>query len=480
MLSTNTTEEQNTARIPIRFKINKMSTSLDNSDTQEVTKASRRTWFIALLVVLLGAACSAFFVYFAIASAQTAQEDQFDRHATDLCNKIESSFKDYETAAAWIHETCRNWRNQDFTREDFRVLYDYITYDGLDFFLAEWVPNITHAERADLEAESEAFYANDTNVNYRGILGLGPNPENPEEVGLFPRINQPYYFPIQYLEPYDNIGDAVHLDLYSLPYEQEAIDLAIETFQPTLTERFEIESQETDGYSVSLMHPGVRVLLSDGNYTEPKDLALLLIHIRSLLKRAAKSQADNKAVYLYDCGPGKCHNSTMDYLGGTEIMAVDSGEPKLTYYDSEVIIEDILEGAYMNFTMDIEVGQRNWRIVVVSVDNTYKPNNATAIIGGVVIFAASLLLAWIWIIHNKKREKHVHHIMNKAAAESAIVTSLFPSDVRDRLIKHNRAEKKPIDPAENVLDIERPMPQSDIIYDDDMPIADEYTNTTVL
>ena len=134
----------------------------------------------------------------------------------------------------------------------------------------------------------------------------------------------------------------------------------------------------------------------------------------------------------------------------------------------------------MNFTMDIEVGQRYWRIVVVSVDNTYKPNNATAIIGGVVIFAASLLLAWIWIIHNKKREKHVHHIMNKAAAESAIVTSLFPSDVRDRLIKHNRAEKKPINPAENVLDIERPMPQTDIIYDDDMPIADEYTNTTVL
>jgi class 3 adenylate cyclase len=351
--------------------------------------------------------------------------------------------------------------------------------------LAEWVPNITHSERQELEAESALYYANDTTIDYRGLLGLSPNPYNStEEMGLFPRTKQPFYFPIQYLEPYENIGDAVHLDLYSLPYEQEAIDLAIETYKPALTKRFEIESQDTDGYSVSLIHPGVKLPLpNEGSTTaKPQDVALLLIHIRSLLERAAKTAIFNKAVYLYDnIKPGHT-----EYLGGINMMMTDDGEdsyPQLTFYDQEVVLEDVLgETDRMHHVSSLTAGQRNWRIVCVSVDDTYRPNNFSANIGGAMIFLASLMMAWIWIIHNKNRSKHVVKIVKKAAAEHSIVKDLYPKNVRDRLIQQNTNKTAAtMEDHNTILNFHWPMPQkTDGIEDDDVPIADEYPNTTIM
>jgi len=467
------------ALLPTTHADDALSTAAASTDALEVTKFARRSWFVALFIVLGGAGVSAIFIHNGIRSAIEFQEQQFDRHATNLFEKIESSLQDYEFAAAWIHESCRDWREEGETtdrRQDFRMLYNYIDNTGLDLFLAEWVPNITHVERPALEAESALYYADDTNVDYRGFLGL-----EPDIAGLSSRSNQPYYFPIQYLEPYENIGDAVHLDLYSLPYEQEAIDRAIETYQPVLTERFKMESQMTDGFSVSLVHPGVRVELPNGEYSKPQDLALLLIHIRSLLARAVKAQPDSIGVYLYDCINEDCDGSNRMYLGGAESMVEEDGSPPhLTYYDDEIVLEDVLERAERNCGGSTMAGHRYWRIVAVSVDDTYKASYATTITGGVVIFCASLLLAWIWIIHNKRRSKHVFHVINKAAADAEIVNNLFPTEVRDRLIQHNKAEKKRSMEHPMASGIPHSSDNRDMDDDDDMPIADEYPNTTVL
>ena len=432
---------------------NDKATGSNDKDRQEVRKATKRTYVIALLVVLGGIAASLCFLYVGISSTRQQEQQRFERHAQDLSREIVSSFRDYETAAAWIHESCRHWKdNGDFTRHDFRVLYNYLIDGGLDFFLAEWVPNITHVERDALEEETANYYANDTNVHYNGFLGLGPNPENPEEFGLFPRSEQPYYFPIQYLEPYERIGEAVHLDLYSIVYEREAIDLAVETFQPVLTERFVIVSQETDGYSVSLIHPGVQ--LPTDIYEPAKDLSLLLIHIRSLLARAARYQGVSLQVYLFDATKSNLNRThPQEYLGGAKIEVFNENNDdvmEITYYN-ETELEDIRKSASESSTFfeklgnpllyeqSMEAGARDWTIVVLPVDHaSYHPNNIFALLCGVMIFGASLLLAWIWIIHNHKRSTQVEKIINKAAAESAIVSSLFPAAVRDRLISQQQ------------------------------------------
>ena len=154
-----------------------------------------RIWVIVSLIVVLGCAASAAFLTIGVTSAIKEQEDQFERSASDLVSKIESAWEDYVHAASIIHGRCRR---RDFTRADFRELYEYITSDGLEFQAAQFDPNITHAEREYYENEARQFYKeNYPHVNYTGLRGF--NTESSTK--LEPRWEAPFYFPIHYMEP---------------------------------------------------------------------------------------------------------------------------------------------------------------------------------------------------------------------------------------------------------------------------------------
>jgi len=98
-----------------------------------IEKSAKRTYFVAILVVMLGAAASSAFLYLGITNSKSDEEELFERRAVDLAKEIDSAWRDYEVAALWIHESCRNWREENYTHDDFRVLYDYIKSSGLDF-----------------------------------------------------------------------------------------------------------------------------------------------------------------------------------------------------------------------------------------------------------------------------------------------------------------------------------------------------------
>jgi len=97
-------------------------------------------------------------------------------------------------------------------------------------------------------------------------------------------------------------------------------------------------------------------------------------------------------------------------------------------------------------------------------------------------------------MHNQSRAREVHQIIDKAAAESAIVSSLYPSGVRDRLI-HSKTvakESKPTIPTKEDAfknDINHAKKMDGPHSDDDitslgiygsMPIAELYPNTTIM
>jgi hypothetical protein len=151
----------------------------------------RTTMLLVLMVLILGSGTAAAFLAVGIGSAIEDQEDQFARSAVDLITKIEGAWEDYETAASWIHGRCRN---RKFDRADFREMYEYLVFSGLDFQAAQFDPNITHDERDEAEAEARAYYEEYyPSVNYRGFIGF--NFEN--STTLEPRLNASYYFPIR-------------------------------------------------------------------------------------------------------------------------------------------------------------------------------------------------------------------------------------------------------------------------------------------
>ena len=236
-----------------------------------IEKATKRTQLLAFLVVLMGAAVGSAFLYLGITNARDEKSDLFERHAGDLATEIDVAWRDYERAALWIHQSCQDWRtpgNTHCSREGFEILSHYLKEGtGLVFEGALWVPNITHAERPAIEANTTW---GTKGVNYTGFMGQEINPDTGKlEYG--PRSEQPFYFPLhvsclkdraaaslncnlqsscnasfvsaQFAEPSEG-SPVADYDLYSAPWEQPAIQQALDTWEPAMTGRFQLVAHD--------------------------------------------------------------------------------------------------------------------------------------------------------------------------------------------------------------------------------------------
>ncbi|CAB9514382.1 Receptor-type guanylate cyclase gcy [Seminavis robusta] len=418
--------------------------------SMNIEKTTKRTMLMAALVAIMGAAASTSFMSLAITNERKEKEALFVRRAADLAKGIDDSWRDYEIAALWIHESCRDWRTSNYTRNDFRTLYEYLESSGLDFFLMEWVPNISHAERPAIENAMRDFFEEyPQGDNYRG--GFTGNEPVPGEEGKFDQLersDQPFYFPIHFTEPWQNSGDGTHLDLWSIIYEQPIIQKALERVVPVLTPRFYLLGEgPADGYSVVLYHPG-KPLISEHD-TPPTDLSNIIIRIPALLTRAATAHGVSMGTYLYDSTI-----TTIDpelppeFMGGINIevhsstvtnettQLVQEQDNRTLSMIPEIPLADleVKSNSKLFYQHNFFVGQRTWTVVVVPVDTSYEPGITLVVVSGAMIFVAALLLS-IWMIHNMRRSIKMHRILSEAAAEAAIVSNLFPPNVRERMIQ---------------------------------------------
>src|SRR3569832_479797 len=112
------------------------------------------SWVVAGLVIILGAGTAAAFFALGISSAKQDQEESFGRSETDLVKKIQGAWEDYMNAASWMHGRSRD---KNFTREEFRELYEYLVDGGLDFQAAQYDPYVPHDRRPAYEAEAREY-----------------------------------------------------------------------------------------------------------------------------------------------------------------------------------------------------------------------------------------------------------------------------------------------------------------------------------
>lgn len=393
----------------------------------DIEKTVKRTIFVSLLVLVVGAITSSSFLYLGISNEKDSKMDSFDKRSKDLAKEIQGSMTDYENAASWIHESCRNWRDDAFGYDHFQELYEYIKGGGLDFFAMEWCPNVTHAERPELEAAAANYFEGiGMDINYRGIQGLLP--EAPETMEIVPREEKSFYFPIQYFEPRSNMAGLYHYDVYSAPWEQPSVNMAIETWKPVATPGFKIvASGEQESFTTVLYHPGVPIA---GH--SPKDLSNILIQIKALLERSVRHQTETLGVYLFD------KSEDMMFLGGMHVQ-VKENKRELVFFPDRITLDEVVSSERI-YEEDIEFAARVWTVFVTPVDDTYEPKLASVIVSGVLIFVASLLLT-MWMITNMRRSIQMHRIITKAAAEAAIVSNLFPAQVRERMIQEATANR---------------------------------------
>jgi hypothetical protein len=299
---------------------------------------------------------------------------------------------------------------------------------------------VTKAERAGYEQEMADYF--DTHaeefpgIEYNGFTGFEPDPDDPEMLTVQSRSEQPFYMPIHFFEPPAHTGSVAHLDLYSILVERPTIKEALRTWQPVLTPRLIlVQNGADDGYSVILYHPGAA--MPDELKMKPRDLSNMIIQIRALLTRATNLESEGLGVYLYDSSLTQVDGAPPEFLGGISAR-VSSGVIELVHYNETEYSEIPRSGLYYEESM--EIGSRIWTVVVVAVDDSFEADLSFVILGGTIIFGASVLLA-IWMIKNMRRSIQMHRVITKAAAEAAIVSDLFPAKIRERMIK-DAAERK--------------------------------------
>ncbi|KAL7558130.1 hypothetical protein ACA910_013186 [Epithemia clementina (nom. ined.)] len=410
-----------------------------------VEAMTRWTKLFACLILLIGCAASAGFLYVGIKAVHEEHDDQFNRNAADLAQMIASAWNDYEVAGLWIHEACRS---RNFSRADFRVLYDYIRSGGLDFQAAEFIPNVTSEEREAFEADSRAYYQQfypDVVTNYDGFKGLEPSAENASALVLQNRSEQPFYFPVHYVEPVESNAAAVDFDLWSSSSRRASIQQALDTWKPTLTPRLQLV-QETDisAYSVLLMHPGAP--LASQPDVKPRDVSLMVIRIPSLIDRASQDLSETKKdVYIYDSSGD---DGSAIFLGAASLGIVDSDENGLphSHFLGETDLNTVRESHSGRRSQMLEqvvrVASRNWTIAVVSTDDEMHSELVFVILGGVVIFLAAAFLSG-WMIQHIRRASELYRIASESdAGNLMIVRELFPANVRDRLVADAAAAKQ--------------------------------------
>jgi signal transduction histidine kinase len=284
----------------------------------------------------------------------------------------------------------------------------------------EWIPKILHEERKALEAESRAFYSEHyPGIEYCGIKRFEPDPDSPSDLLLQKQSAQPFYYPVHFVEPVEPNVRAIEFDLYSSPIRREVINLALDTWKPAISKPFKIlqqNSNETAENSVLLMHPGIPLTgLPD---LETKELALLVIQVKELLKRATRTLPESLSVFLYDSSDSDS-GAEPDFLIAAELYVEEYGDETEIVFLDDTPYSDTQRLAPSYFEVfELQIASAQWRIAVVALEDTFEPNTTNIYIAGMFILVASLCLA-LCLCTTMRQARSEQEIRRRAQDEKA-------------------------------------------------------------
>lgn len=389
-------------------------------------------WVFMAVIILLGGVASAAFLSLGIVGTRKEKADQFDHEAEQLAYGIQSACREYEMFALWIHQGChRSFERQAdvsmerdierylglCSRNEFRSLYEHVASLGLDFQSAQFVPLVNHTERYELERQSTLYYEqNHPDLAYQGISGVKYNSAG--ERIIQSRPEQPFYWPIHYLEPILTNEAAIDLDIYTKELKQrDRIEKVIATYKPVLSSRKSLVQEKDRGaYGLILQHPGLSTsVLSNA---EPVSIAQIVLRVPDLLARAASGVLVNKSVYLFDSTDS---TTTPEFLGAVRIMVVDDVKVLASLPETTFANVPLPESSH-SYSEIISVVDRQWTVTVIS-HGEKGANLVYVILGGTLIFLGCILLA-VWFHTHLSRVAKLNQIRSEAEAERSRNASL--------------------------------------------------------
>ena len=162
------------------------------------------------------------------------------------------------------------------------------------------------------------------------------------------------------------------------------------------------------------MHPGVNLTTQPDVW--PKDLASIVIRIPDLIKRAAANQGESSEIYIYDMGDS---SSNPLFLGAAKVVNRGIGKGADLVRIDEIQLEELeANSPSMTFEGEVRAANKIWLVHVHVLSGTFESNHTFVVLGGSIIFVASICLAW-WVYSNTRRVEFFNSIKAAAEAERA-------------------------------------------------------------
>ena len=212
----------------------------------------------------------------------------------------------------------------------------------------EWAPRVRAPDRPAFEARMSSQFP-----GFSGILAGEPKGK------LVRAPDQPDYYPIQYLSPWNRSAPYAGYDMLSSPATAAAVRRAISTGEPSSTARLPLWEQSADGFGV-ITFLAVYDAPDKGRGAEWRQqhcrgVVLGVVETSSLLAAALKNYSQpGIRTYVFDLSATGSHRI---------LYPVASSKP--SFFGSSVRSPEDLRDEKLVYSQKLPVGGRDWQISCV-------------------------------------------------------------------------------------------------------------------
>jgi CHASE1-domain containing sensor protein len=408
------------------------------------------------LIMMVGLSACATILWVGIASVQNSYQAEFNRNVDEVIQTYEQFISESLLLGMWKHQACREAQESNNPRKSFRRFWEYVDASTLGTDAVSCVVNVTQEERESFENETMAYLVKveererqRTNVErnvssmYYGFKALQFNPATGLMTGVR-QSEQPFYFPVHYVEPMEAPVVLMGLDLDAYSILPETIEAAMSTGMPVCSGRHYLFNMNNDTpdyprFGVTLFHPGVTYQDDDEDVEVNRHLASVAIAFNDVLKRAYQAMNlynQKMTIIIYDSTNDTSSQSWGDpdgpvFLGGAilhqdgivrhentsmEFIPEISLEKSVNLYQSES-----RKRGTLHTVQTLNFASREWTVLVMcTTASNGDPNSDLAFIalGAALILVATICLCCL-IYSNARRIRNLNRIKASVEAEKS-------------------------------------------------------------
>jgi PAS domain S-box-containing protein len=395
---------------------------------REIWRKRRLT--VALPLIVASIVVTAIFLRVSAWEADRIKHDFLD-NATNVAHAVDVEIIDYRSVVDSIERFFSS--STTVTPAEFRTFVKRSLQKHPGIRALEWIPRVTHKDRAAFEADVRATRFPNFRIRERSKDGT-----------LKPAAARQEYFPVTYVEPLSGNDSALGFDLASNPARLAALNKARDTGAQVATARIRLVQEKGEQFGFLLFHPIYRTDMPASNSQERRaalmGFALGVLRIGKVIEDALTSL------------PGQGYSMRLNDLSAPE-------ENRLLYGDA--LSGERSAAKDLHLSVVLAVADRKWSLDFLPPPDYMAAGRAWqawAVLAGGLIFAS--LLQALLLILTGRAERTEQLVLDRTK-------DLSRSEERANAIVRNALDAIITIDARGIIETFNPMAQQIFGYGED-------------